>query len=36
MGLDLNGISAFWQQIVTGGLILFAVLIDDLVRRRKG
>ncbi len=35
MGLDLHGISAFWQQIVTGGLILFAVLIDETVRRRK-
>ncbi len=35
MGLDLHGISAFWQQIVTGAIILLAVLIDDRVRRRR-
>lgn len=34
MGLDLHGISAFWQQIVTGAIILVAVLLDEVMRRR--
>lgn len=36
MGLDLHGISAFWQQIVTGAIILIAVLLDEVLRRRRG
>ncbi len=36
MGLDLHGISAFWQQIVTGFIILIAVLLDEVMRRRQG
>lgn len=36
MGLDLRGISAFWQQIVTGFIILIAVLLDEVLRRRQG
>lgn len=36
MGLDLHGISAFWQQIVTGSIILVAVLLDEVLRRRQG
>jgi len=35
-GLDLHGISAFWQQIVTGAIILLAVLLDEVLRRRRG
>ena len=34
MGLDLHQISAFWQQIVTGAIILIAVLLDEVLRRR--
>lgn len=36
MGLDLHGISAFWQQIVTGAIIFVAVLLDEVLRRRAG
>lgn len=36
MGLDLHGISAFWQQIVTGAIIFIAVLLDEVLRRRQG
>jgi ribose transport system permease protein len=36
MGLDLHAISAFWQQIVTGFIILIAVLLDEVMRRRQG
>jgi len=36
MGLDLHQISAFWQQIVTGAIILIAVLLDEGLRRRRG
>src|SRR2546423_3092098 len=35
MGLDLRSISAFWQQIVTGTIILVAVLLDEILRRRR-
>jgi ribose transport system permease protein len=35
-GLDLHGISAFWQQIVTGAIIFIAVLVDEITRRRHG
>ncbi len=34
-GLDLHGISAFWQLIVTGAIIFIAVLLDELTRRRS-
>lgn len=27
-GLDLTGVSAFWQGIVTGGILIFAVFLD--------
>lgn len=33
-GLDLHGVSAFWQQIVTGAIIFIAVLLDEITRRR--
>ncbi len=35
MGLDLHGISAFWQNIVTGAIIFIAVLLDEVLRRRQ-
>jgi len=35
MGLDLHGISAFWQQIVTGVIIFVAVFLDEVLRRRN-
>jgi len=34
-GLDLHGVSAFWQQIVTGAIIFVAVLLDEVTQRRK-
>ncbi|MEA2553783.1 MAG: ribose transport system permease protein [Fimbriimonadaceae bacterium] len=36
MGLDLHGLSDFWQRIVTGAIIFLAVLLDEVLRRRKG
>jgi ribose transport system permease protein len=36
MGLNLHDISSFWQQIVTGTIILVAVLLDEVLRRRRG
>lgn len=36
MGLDLHGISANWQQVVTGAIIFVAVLLDEVLRRRQG
>lgn len=36
MGLNLHGISDFWQQIVTGAIIFLAVLLDEVLRRRQG
>jgi ribose transport system permease protein len=36
MGLNLHGISDFWQQIVTGSIIFLAVLLDEVLRRRQG
>jgi ribose transport system permease protein len=36
MGLNLHDISSFWQQIVTGAIILVAVLLDEVLRRRRG
>lgn len=36
LGLDLHGISAFWQQIVTGVIIFVAVFLDEVLRRRAG
>jgi ribose transport system permease protein len=36
MGLNLHDISSFWQQIVTGAIILIAVLLDEILRRRRG
>ena len=40
-GLSLNGVSSFWQQIVTGIILVSAVLLDRvgrpaLARRRRG
>jgi ribose transport system permease protein len=34
-GLDLHGVSAFWQQIVTGAIIFIAVLLDEVTQRRR-
>lgn len=36
LGLDLHGISSFWQEIVTGAIILIAVLLDEVLRRKRG
>ncbi len=36
MGLDLHGISSFWQLMITGAIIFLAVLLDEVVRRRSG
>jgi ribose transport system permease protein len=36
MGLDLRGISSFWQMMITGGIIFLAVLLDEVLRRRQG
>jgi ribose transport system permease protein len=33
-GLNIIGVSAFWQQVVQGVVILIAVLID-VIRNRK-
>lgn len=33
MGLDLHGVSSYWQQIVTGALILLAVLLDQMTKK---
>jgi ribose transport system permease protein len=33
-GLDLHGVSAFWQLIVTGAIIFIAVLLDEVTRRK--
>lgn len=32
-GLDLIGVSAYWQQIVKGGIIVVAIIIDELKNR---
>jgi len=34
-GLNLLGVSSFLQQIVIGGVILFAVLLDTVLKRRR-
>jgi ribose transport system permease protein len=36
LGLDLHGISSFWQLMITGTIIFLAVLLDEVVRRRSG
>jgi len=36
LGLDLHGISSFWQLMITGTIIFMAVLLDEIVRRRQG
>jgi len=36
MGLDLHGISSFWQLMITGTIIFLAVLLDEVLRRRSG
>jgi ribose transport system permease protein len=36
MGLDLHHVSDFWQRIVTGAIIFIAVLLDEILRRRRG
>ena len=35
-GLDLQGLTAQWLYIVTGGVLLFAVVVDALTRRGSG
>ena len=30
------GVDPYWQQIVKGGIIVVAVLLDTLKRRKKG
>lgn len=34
-GLNLLAVSAFWQQVIIGAVIAFAVLVDTLRRRRR-
>lgn len=34
-GLNMLGVDPYWQQIVKGGIIVVAVLLDTLKRRRK-
>src|SRR4029079_12017388 len=34
-GLNLLGVSSFLQQIVIGGVIVFAVLLDTVLKRRR-
>ncbi|MWP85326.1 ABC transporter permease [Glaesserella parasuis] len=34
-GLNMLGVDPYWQQIVKGGIIVIAVLLDTLKRRRK-
>ena len=36
LGLDLHGISSFWQLMITGAIIFLAVLLDEVMRRRHG
>jgi len=36
IGLDLHGISSFWQLMIMGSIIFLAVLLDEFVRRRHG
>jgi ribose transport system permease protein len=36
MGLDLHGISSFWQLMITGTIIFLAVLVDEVLRRKAG
>ena len=35
-GLNMLGVDPYWQQIVKGGIIVVAVLLDTLKRRKKG
>ncbi|MFY1027085.1 sugar ABC transporter permease [Actinobacillus seminis] len=35
-GLNMLGVDPYWQQIVKGGIIVVAVLVDTLKRRKKG
>ena len=34
-GLNMLGVDPYWQQIVKGSIIVVAVLLDTLKRRRK-
>jgi ribose transport system permease protein len=33
-GSDLNGISPYWQQVIIGAIIILAVSVDELRKRR--
>ncbi|KND83408.1 sugar-transporting ATPase [Aggregatibacter actinomycetemcomitans serotype b str. SCC4092] len=35
-GLNMLGVDPYWQQIVKGAIIVVAVLLDTLKRRKKG
>jgi len=35
-GSNLLGVSPFWQQVVTGAVIVLAVAVDELRKRRRG
>ena len=35
-GLNMLGVDPYWQQIVKGAIIVIAVLLDTLKRRKKG
>jgi len=35
-GLNVMGVYAFWQQVAIGAIIIAAVYVDQLRRRRRG
>lgn len=34
-GLDLLNVSAYWQQVVMGGIIILAVVLDSVYQKMK-
>jgi inositol transport system permease protein len=34
-GLDLINVSAYWQQVIMGGIIILAVVLDGLYQKMK-
>jgi inositol transport system permease protein len=34
-GLDLINVSAYWQQVIMGGIIILAVVLDGLYQKLK-
>ncbi len=35
-GLSISGVSSFWQQVVTGVILILAIAIDQLQQRPGG